>query len=63
MDGLIFFLFFLSACFFFGMFHFFLATKRSGVYPPKYVLKQKASIFAASGTVCFFIAFLFYLFR
>lgn len=63
MDGIIVFFFAISACFFFGMFHYFLATQRSGVYPPKYVLKQRAVFFAATGTVFFLIGLLFFLFR
>lgn len=63
MGGIMLFLFLLSACFFIGMVHSFLGTKRSGIYPPKYILKQRVSFFGASGTVCFFMALLFYLFR
>jgi hypothetical protein len=63
MDGIMLFFFLLSACFFIGMIHSFLATRRSGVYPPKYILKQRVNIFAASGTVFLLLALLFYLFR
>ncbi|MFE8696281.1 hypothetical protein ACFYKT_07925 [Cytobacillus sp. FJAT-53684] len=32
-----------------GGVHFYLAIKKPGVYPPKYILKRRAAAFAAGG--------------
>jgi hypothetical protein len=62
MDGIMLFFFLLSGCFFMGMLQSFLSSRRAGIYPPKNILKKRASILAVSGMVFFLLGLLFYLF-
>lgn len=53
----------LSVFLFLGMGHFFLASKRPGVYPPKVIQRQRSAALALGGIVFLFIGFIFRLFQ
>jgi len=61
MEGIVFGIFAISFILFFGTFHYLLATKRPGVYPPKPLLKKRAFVLGIGGIFFFIIGlFLFY---
>jgi hypothetical protein len=55
-DGIIFGLFALSIILFFGMAHYLLSLKKTGVYPPKNILKKRAGVLGIGGGISFFLA-------
>ncbi len=61
MDGIIFGFFALSGVLFLGMIHYFLATHKPGMYPPKKVLRKRAGVLASSGAFCLILGVLFWL--
>ncbi|WP_442599079.1 hypothetical protein [Neobacillus sp. D3-1R] len=63
MKGVMFIIFALSILFFLGMAHFFFASKRPGVYPPKYILRRRAGAFAMGGILFLLIGILFAFFK
>lgn len=56
-------LFGVSIVMFCGMFHYFLASKRPGVYPPRSVLKQRSAVLGLGGILFLLIGFIFRVFQ
>ncbi|AIE59253.1 hypothetical protein [Bacillus methanolicus] len=63
MDGIIFGFFVLSAVLLIGTVLNLIATKKPGIYPPKYILKKRAGILAAGGIAVLFLGILLLSFR
>ncbi|RIW35360.1 hypothetical protein D3H55_08170 [Bacillus salacetis] len=61
MDGIIFGFFALSAILFFGMIHYFMATQKTGVYPPKNILKRRAGVLGTGGIISLLLGILLWL--
>ncbi len=55
--------FFLSICSFLACLRFILATKRRGVYPPRYLLIMRSKLMAVIGTGFFLIGLMIKLFH
>ncbi|PLR83751.1 hypothetical protein CVD25_11975 [Bacillus canaveralius] len=62
MGGIRFGFFALSAVLFLGAIHYLLASQRPGSYPPKHVLRARATALAGGGLVLFAFAMLLLLF-
>lgn len=60
MNVVIFCLFTISIMLILGMFYFLFASKRSGVYPPKQLLKQRAGTLGTGGILFFLLGLLFF---
>ncbi|MHC0036796.1 hypothetical protein [Pseudoneobacillus sp. C159] len=58
MIGILQVMFGISLLLFIGMFHYFIASKRPGVYPPKHIMRKRAATLAF-GALVFFILGLF----
>jgi phosphatidylglycerophosphate synthase len=56
-------LFGISLLLFIGMFHFFLASKRPGVYPPKHILRKRAASLAMGAVVFFLLGLIVYVLK
>lgn len=62
LTGITYFLFGVSILLFFGMIHFFLASRRPGVYPPRNILRKRSATLAVGGTLFLMLGTLFYSF-
>ncbi|MGR3763438.1 hypothetical protein [Rossellomorea sp. NS-SX7] len=60
MDGIIFGFFALSGVLFLCMVYNFIKIQRPGMYPPKNMLKRRASIMGTGGVITFLIGVLFW---
>ncbi|WP_335872023.1 hypothetical protein [Bacillus sp. 2205SS5-2] len=58
MNGVVFGFFALSIILFFGTFHYILASQKPGMYPPKNLLKRRASVLAGGGCIVFILGLL-----
>ncbi|KPL61525.1 hypothetical protein [Rossellomorea vietnamensis] len=58
MDGIIFGFFALSTVLFLSMVYNFISIQRPGMYPPKNILKKRATILGAGGLITFLIGIL-----
>ncbi|PFA62571.1 hypothetical protein CN378_20315 [Bacillus sp. AFS015802] len=60
MDGIIFGFFALSGVLFLSMVYNFISIQRPGMYPPKNILKKRATILGSGGLITFLIGILFW---
>jgi hypothetical protein len=60
-DGIIFGFFALSVILFFGMIHYFMATQKSGMYPPKNILRRRAGVLGTGGVIALLLGILLWL--
>jgi hypothetical protein len=63
LEGVTFVIFAISILLFMGMAHFFFASKRPGVYPPKYILRRRAGSLAMGGILFLLIGILILFFK
>jgi hypothetical protein len=61
--GVVFGIFALSAVLFYGAFHYLIATQKTGVYPPKQVLRKRAGVLAASALGALLLGIIMYSFQ
>jgi hypothetical protein len=62
LTGFTYFLFGVSILLFLGTIHYFLASRRPGVYPPRNILRKRSSTLAIGGTLFLMLGTLFYSF-
>ncbi|RLQ97294.1 hypothetical protein [Falsibacillus albus] len=58
MSGVIFCFYAISAVLFFGTFHYLIAIKRPGIYPPKNLMKKRAGVLGAGGIIVLILGLL-----